>query len=676
MKTVLPIRLGLAMLIASAAALAQPVVAPTPGAPDEIQDAGGYTISNSFEAGYRSSSVAGNHDAYRAGVNFGSGIRLLETTMRIHSQQGKGTLIDELSFHTAGQGGDPYQFSRLRVEKNRWFRYDMTLRVNQFFNQLPSLWSGERAVRSERTFQNHDLTLFPGARLEVLLGYDRNTQSGPGFTTEGVDRSFGGFERSNFLRLANDLRRANNQYRAGVNFRLAGLAVTFLQALDNYKEDTSFRDGAPYPSISPNIQAVSSLRRDEPIHGNTPVTTVAIRTENEHKLGFQARYVYASGNRGFVLSEDLTAFNPGSGLSSNRQTFVFGDARRKQASGEATVTFMPNEKLTLSNTTAFNNTRISGDASFLEVTSFSNQFAQFEHLGIRHLTNASEINFRPRPKIGLYGAYRFSRRRIETRDSFTFGSNTFRSPLATQDNDIHSGVAGFRWRPAPAWRISFDTEIGRADLPFTPRSDRKFHSETVRMQWRRKGFRLSGRLKSRENNNSASLINHSSTSRYYSLSGSWARPSGRFSIDGGYTKLELDTVSGIFNFFGGPSGQPSQSFYTSNLHTAYISTRIQPRARLTLYLGYNIVKDTGEGRDSLVFADDLEPAYPNFRFDGVNFFNSFPLTYQSPSARLSVSLHQRLSWNFGWQYYGYSERFSGTQNYHAHVSYSSLRWSF
>ena len=98
-----------------------------------------------------------------------------------------------------------------------------------------------------------------------------------------------------------------------MNFRLAGLAVTFLQALDNYKEDTSFRDGAPYPSISPNIQAVSSLRRDEPIHGNTPVTTVAIRTENEHKLGFQARYVYASGNRGFVLSEDLTAFNPGSG---------------------------------------------------------------------------------------------------------------------------------------------------------------------------------------------------------------------------------------------------------------------------------------------------------------------------------------------------------------------------
>jgi hypothetical protein len=84
----------------------------------------------------------------------------------------------------------------------------------------------------------------------------------------------------------------------------------------------------------------------------------------------------------------------------------------------------------------------------------------------------------------------------------------------------------------------------------------------------------------------------------------------------------------------------------------------------------------GRGGDSLPFAPGFEPAYPNFGFDGTNFFNSFPLTYQSPLARLSVGLHRKLSWNFGWQFYSYDELAVSNQNYNAHVGYSSFRWSF
>ncbi len=101
-----------------------------------------------------------------------------------------------------------------------------------------------------------------------------------------------------------------------------------------------------------------------------------------------------------------------------------------------------------------------------------------------------------------------------------------------------------------------------------------------------------------------------------------------------------------------------------------------PEHLVTVYLGYNLSKDTGDGRGQPSFGPGLEPTYPSFSFDGTNFFNSFPLTYQSPSARASVTLHEHLSWNLGWQFYNYGERFIGEQNYHAHVSYSSLRWSF
>ena len=122
--------------------------------------------------------------------------------------------------------------------------------------------------------------------------------------------------------------------------------------------------------------------------------------------------MYASGNRNFLLSEDITAINSDLNLSSLRHTFIMGDARRKQGSGDFTVAFMPTDRWTITNTTSVNNTRISGNSAFLEVTASTSQFQEFEHLGIRHISNASEVNFRAHPTFGVYGAYRFSPARI------------------------------------------------------------------------------------------------------------------------------------------------------------------------------------------------------------------------------------------------------------------------
>ena len=74
--------------------------------------------------------------------------------------------------------------------------------------------------------QNHDLTLFPGRRIELLLGYDRNNQYGPGFSSAAVGSGIGTFSKENFIRFSNNLRQVNNQYRAGASLRVAGLAIT------------------------------------------------------------------------------------------------------------------------------------------------------------------------------------------------------------------------------------------------------------------------------------------------------------------------------------------------------------------------------------------------------------------------------------------------------------------
>ena len=660
---------------------AQPVVTPTPGRNDDIEKAGAYTISNSFEVGYRMSDVSGNRDVYRSSVNYGNGFRFLEGQLRINTEDGKGKYFDEFSFQTLGTGQDPYQASSLRVEKNAVYRYDMRFRIVNYFNRLPSLWNGEHGVNSERIFQNHDLTLFPGRRIELLLGYDRNNHNGPGFSSQAVGSGIGAFSEENFIRFSNNLRQVNNQYRAGVSLRVAGLALTFLQAFDNYKEDTEYADasqlpGVLTPGVPSNVQEVSGLRRDEPIHGNTPVTSINIRTEEEHILGFHGRYVYAGGRRNFALSEAVTAVNAARGLSTLRQTVVLGDASRKQGTGDFSVTFMPSEKWTITNTTAINNTRILGQASFLETSLFTNEFIQFEELGVRHISNATEANFRPVPRFGLYGVYRFSTRRVRAREAFRFPSFEFSTPLAGQDNEIHSGGGGFRWQPVRRLRVSFDAEAGSADRPFTPVSEREFHTERGRVQWRKDGLVLGFQFKNAVNDNGASLINHSSTSRGVGANASWSAPTGRFTFDASYTKLDIDTRSGIFNFLDEIEPEAVRgSFYTSNLHVFYLGSRIEAHARLLLYLGYTISKDTGDPQGSPSFVSGVTPAYPNFSFDG-DLRNSFPLSYQSPMARVSLELNKNLSWNVGWQFYNYSEQFSGRQNYHAHVGYSSFRWTF
>jgi hypothetical protein len=57
----------------------------------------------------------------------------------------------------------------------------------------------------------------------------------------------------------------------------------------------------------------------------------------------------------------------------------------------------------------------------------------------------------------------------------------------------------------------------------------------------------------------------------------------------------------------------------------------------------------------------------------------FPLSYQSPLARVSVVITPKLRWNVGYQFYNYHEKFGVLgfyQNFHANTGFSSVTWMF
>jgi hypothetical protein len=95
--------------------------------------------------------------------------------------------------------------------------------------------------------------------------------------------------------------------------------------------------------------------------------------------------------------------------------------------------------------------------------------------------------------------------------------------------------------------------------------------------------------------------------------------------------------------------------------------------RVILYAGYSLTKDVGDGRS----VQNLGLTDPAASF--LAGFNTFPVTYQSPLARVSVNVTPKLHWNGGWQLYGYNQQFAyfGYDPYYrAHTGYTSISFAF
>jgi hypothetical protein len=150
-------------------------------------------------------------------------------------------------------------------------------------------------------------------------------------------------------------------------------------------------------------------------------------------------------------------------------------------------------------------------------------------------------------------------------------------------------------------------------------------------------------------------------------------------LDASYTKAHLDTMANLWAEQPIPGtvtivstpGYLSQ--YVSNLHTVSIMARTNLQKRGTLYFGYNLSKDTGDGRS----VQNLGLTDPAASFLAMG--STFPMSYHAPLARLSLKIAPKIQWNFGYQFFRYNQKFAyfGYQPYYrAHTGYSSLTFTF
>jgi hypothetical protein len=656
------------LLLLTATAMAQQVVAPTTEAVGKTggEDWNGYNIVDSFETGYRFHTVGGNPSQYRSDINFGNGLRLLGSYFTMNSKDGHGRFFDEVVLTTQGLGNDPYESATFRIQKNGLYRYDLLWRENAYVN--PGLTTGNAAgqhlLDTNYETQDHDLTLFPQGRFKFFLGYTHGSQTGAGISTVQLFDS-----RGNEFPVFDNIRRTRNEYRLGNEFAFFGVRVNWLHGWEDFKEDTPFDLSAFSSGNNPGIAVtLTRFHRSEPFHGTSPYWRVALFSDKRW-LSVNGRFTYTGGQRAFVMDE--TALGTARFGAMNRETLTAGNGQRPVATGNLTLSLSPTSKLTIVNHTSVYNVRTEGDSAFLQFdnSTLSSNVLYFQYLGIRTIANETDLNYQATPWFGAYAGYHYSNRRIRSIQELSFPEGSPDITPAEQTNQLHSGILGFRLRPVKPLTITVDGEVGRADRPFTPVSDSNYHALGARVRYRLKSLQLSAFTRANYNINSVSLSSYSSRARTYAADIAWS-PLAWLGFDAGYSKLHLNTIGGIDYFANGNEVQGEKSLYVSNLHSGNFGVRFGLKKRADLYLGYSRVQDTGDGRSD-PFGPKIDSILPAFQAA-----QTFPLSFQSPLARLSLRITEKVRWNAGYQYYGYKEDFYNRQNYRAHTGYTSVLWSF
>lgn len=680
-------------------ASAQQVVAPTPdqvGSP-RGDTMGNYNVMQSFETGYRFHLVSGDTGEYRSDVNYGNGVRLLGSSLSINSKDGHGSWFDEISLTTTGLGNDPYENATLRVGKNGLYQYNMTWRLDDYFNPGLTVSGGQHLMDTTRTMQDHDLTLLPQSKIRFHLGYSRVVDNGPALSTAQEFNTSG-----EAFPVFENVKQQFNEYRLGADGEFNGFHFTVLHRWEYYKDDTPYTSAGAFAAMNPDDSTVvQQFSRPQRFHGRSPTWMGNLFTKRKY-WGMTARAAYTMGVGNFALNE----FAGGLGLfgsPTTRQIAVGGQAQRPDFISDLILSAFPTSKLTVVNATTVNTQRISGDSVYSEVNNnlSSGATLYFQYLGVRTIVNSTDANYDANKWIGFYAGYHYSDRSVTTIQ----GQGQYSVPSAfgalswEVSNVLQSGVAGVRVRPLTGLTVNLEGEVDRNNHPLTPQSPAHFQTINSRVSYKLKKVQLLGQYSEVYNANPQfGFLIASSHSRNYNASASWS-PKDWFSIDASYSKQHLDSDS-FLAFFSGvtrSSLTTGQSIYLSNIHSGNLSVRFAIGHRADLYFGYSIVKDTGDGRATPSPAVSGIPAgtiggpiVTGGQTSGgvvvgdpttslLESVQTFPLTYQSPLARISYRITPKVRWNFGWQYYDYAEQFhifGYNRDFHANTGFSSVLWSF
>lgn len=697
----------------------KPADSAVPETPDKMGD---YSVIGSLEFGYRGLSVDGDHNKFQSDLNYKAGPRLFDTSFLMRSQDGAGGLFDTLLVTSTGWGADPQGNLRITAEKPKWYRFDGTYRrfkyfrfVNSFanpnwvfspatFSVPPKLVSGEHGTDTRMQVGDFDLTILPkNETIRFSVGFSPERYDGPAFTNYHA----GGNE---FI-LLNNVRSRANDYRFGADGKLGPIDFSFLQGFRRFRDDSFIDQARPPINLNPTAASLTSFHRDEPSRGSVDFTRFSLHTLVAKKLDITGRIIYSKAKSDFTFVENFTGRNwnprvtgwpptpPAAtpNILNLGQYNITGNTERPNTVGDVGVTWLATDRLRISNTFRVEDFEIDGTAvfsDFFSITRGSGATLRTDTVGFSNLDatrvttyrkyqNTFEGDYQFNNRYAIHLGYRYGKRKIEESfEGFNLGSNGSFIPPATrtsdffaEENHTHAVIGGFKARPANNWTIYFDGERGTADNVFTRIGNYDYlnfrgksrYSPTQRLS-------LNAAIIVRNNSNPSEIagvsiedFGVSVKSRTFTSSIDWTANS-KLSFNTGYNFYWVNSNAVVEYFFNSIRHPLGRSLYYGRNHYFFFDTvaRLHPRA--SLYASYRINKDKGQG-------DRIADPTGNPGF----LIASYPMSFQSPEARLAIKLTRHIDWNVGYQYYNYNESTlvgPRPENYHAHLPYTSLRIYF
>ncbi|HEV8426312.1 MAG TPA: hypothetical protein VGQ41_00250 [Pyrinomonadaceae bacterium] len=685
-------------------------------APTEAGEAAGeYIVTSSLEFGYRGIRLDGDVNKYRSDLNYKAGPRVFDSSFLLKSKDGDGGLFDTFLITSTGWGADPQGNMRVSAEKARLYRFDGTYRRFKYFRFLdsfanpnwvfspasfsvqPKVTTGEHGYNTHIQLGDFDLTFLPkNERIRFNVGYSPERYSGPAF----INYHAGGNE----FQILSELRSRANDYRVGADGRLGPINFSFLQGFRRFRDDSSINLGTtPGINLNPTAASLATFHRDEPVRGSVNYTRLSLQTLVAKKLDITGRIIYSKatsdsdfieGFTGRNWNPRITGFPPSPPAATPNilnlgQYTLNGVSERPSTIGDLGLTYRPTDKFRISNTFRVEDFEIDGFglfADFFRLTrgtrtdSIANTSRDVNTLTqYRKIQNTIEGDYQFSNRYSIHLGYRHANRRVrEAISGFNLGGN---APVAlvpddfTEHNNTNAVLGGFKARPFSNWTLYFDAEHGTADNVFSRIGNYDYTNIRAKSRYKpttRVSFNLS--LITKDNANPSEIAGVSLQdfgvgvkSRIFTTSLDWTANT-RFYISTGYNYHWINSKAVVEYFFNGVQHPLGNSVYYLRNNFFFIDTIAQIAPRVTLYTSYRINKDTGQGHR---VADPT--GNPG------TLIASYPMSFQSPEARLAVKLHQRIDWNVGYQYYNYNESAlvgPRPQNYHAHLPYTSLRVYF
>ncbi|MDH3492037.1 MAG: hypothetical protein OEM82_00685, partial [Acidobacteriota bacterium] len=586
-----------------------------------------YSVKSSFEIGVRGRDVNGNENKYRSDLNYGSGLRLFDSSLLITAKDSGGEPFDTLMITGSGWNADPNGYARISMEKYDFYRFDGSVRRMSYFNNLTNLALNQHNRNTKRNLGDFDVTLFPQRDINVRFGYSFNNQTGPVTLTYDYDRDE--------FPINSTFDSDSKDFRFGVDASVLGFNISFTEGYRKFYDKTDYRIDMPQLGNNPNPNSsFNTFSRLIPERGSANYHSLTIHRTFDKKVDFTGRLIYSNSKSSFDMVEMLSGRDRFGNIVVLEQSDVFGNAERPNLLGDIGVTFFVTDKFTISNTFSANSYRITGGNELFESLmrttaggvplprSTAND-AVYRFTNFRRYTNTLEGSYDFNRYFSAYAGYRYTDRRVilsHIDTDLTNGSASGSSETA--ENKTNSLIAGLKASPVPKkWTILFDVEHGEADNAFTRLGNYDFTNLRIKNRFNpieELSFGFSFQLK--ENNNPGrpnvmlpAAFVADTRSRNVSASFDW-NPNAKASFSGGFTHNRVTSETSVIFPVTGASGQGVSS-YRLRSNFGHVDAWVRPHNRVSFFGSYRIAKDTGSG--------DFFSASA-FTFNG-----NYPISFQS-----------------------------------------------